>query len=814
MKKIAPALLLFMLAISSRGFCQQDNAAADNVAAKLQSFYTGHIVEKAYLSFDKPYYLAGDTVYFKACVTSGEKHQPSLQSVVLYVDLINPQRIIKKSIKLELQNGLAWGDFALPDTLAGGNYRVRAYTKLMKSQRGSLFFDQVIPVASISSITSPLTVSSPLIQKPDLQFFPEGGQLLTGVETRVAFKALSGDGLGINVKGVIVDNTGKTVGSFASAHLGMGTFMITPEAGKTYSAHATFADGSQSTINLPNVWENGIALALDNRDTAKLTLGIYASPVFFEQNKGKAYSLIMNSGASFSRASFKLNNQLFAVDLKKSQFRTGIVQFTLFSPDGQPLSERLVFIQHKDMLNIELSSNKPVYKARENVSVSLGAKMRADSISPGHFSVSVTDESKVPFDERSGSSILSWMLLTSDLRGYIEQPNYYFDTPGADAQANLDVLMLTQGYRRFNWPELLAGKYPIVTFQPEKALNITGSLATTDGKPIINGRLNMVSAGGGAPLTTTSDSLGRFDFKNLAFNGNTYFILTPVGVKGKNIPVISWLKDSPEPVGTDGNPGWRQYTTDSLMAVSLQNRKTQPGNSIKNSTGISESGAVRNIVQSSARSKLGRADQVVRHEDIGSNGILSDHLNGLLNGVTFTGDPFATDHKTPYLSAAQVVGPSGNPPMLVIVDGVQLQLGSGVDEVDINDVETVELFKNSSSSVFGSRGGAGVIYITTISRGASSATKQAAAGSLGITAPGYYNARTFYTPKYNHPNDNANLKDLRSTIYWNPELVTDKAGNTTFDFYNADGAGTYRIIIEGIDEKGNLGRQVYHYKVQ
>lgn len=812
MKKTALALLLFVLAINSHAFCQSDNTVLNTVAGKLQSFYTGHIVEKAYLGFDKPYYVAGDTIYFKACVTSGEKHQLSQQSVVLYVDLINPQRIIKKSIKLELQNGLAWGDFALPDTLSKGNYRVRAYSKLMKNETGTCFFEQVIPIGSINEIANPIVLSAPKTQKPDLQFFPEGGTLLMGVETKVAFKAINPDGLGLNIKGAIVDNSGKTVANFASARLGMGVVSITPETGKTYSAHVTFADGSQNSIDLPKASENGIALALDNSDTSKLTLGIYSSPTFFEQNKGKVYNLIMNSGASFSRASFKLNNQLFAVDLKKSQFRTGIVQFTLFSPDGQPLSERLVFIQHNDLLNLKVSSDKAGYKTRGKVSINLNAKRLADSVATGHFSVSVTDENKVPFDDRSGNSILSWMLLTSDLRGYIEQPNYYFDMPGADAQISLDILMLTQGYRRFTWTDLLADKYPATTFQPEKALEIKGMISTTDGKPVANSKLNLVSMDGGTTLNGLTDSVGTFDFKNLGFTGNTYFMLKTVSAKNNNKTLITWLKDNPEPVTYDITAGLAQNVTDSLLASSQQNRKSQPDYMPKNRTGIKEAGATGNAAQPSPRDKLGRADQVVHREDIGSNGMLSDHLNGLLNGVIFTGDPFATNHKVPYLSAPQTL--RGSPPMLVIVDGVQLPLGSGVDEVNINDVETVELFKNSSSSVLGSQGGTGFLYITTISRSSSPLTKQGRDGSLGITVPGYYNARTFYTPKYDHANDNANLKDLRSTIYWNPELVTDKAGNASFDFYNADGTGSYRIIVEGIDEKGNLGRTVYHYKVQ
>jgi hypothetical protein len=158
------------------------------------------------------------------------------------------------------------------------------------------------------------------------------------------------------------------------------------------------------------------------------------------------------------------------------------------------------------------------------------------------------------------------------------------------------------------------------------------------------------------------------------------------------------------------------------------------------------------------------------------------------------------------------VGMMGNPPMLVMIDGVKTP-PEELDLVNLEDVEKVEVFKNSSTSIFGAEGGAGVLYITTVKGSGRSLSKEMAVGILPITAHGFYKAREFYSPKY-ESNITNNRPDQRTTIYWNPELVTGKNGEASFSYYNSDGTGTYRLVIEGIDEKGNIGRQIYRYEVK
>ncbi|MDP9046795.1 MAG: hypothetical protein M3N14_01575, partial [Bacteroidota bacterium] len=252
MKKLVVATVLFVISLQTIAFCQTDSAVLKNAVSRLKTLLIDHTTEKAYLHFDRPYpcYVAGDIVYFKAYVTMGERHEPTNISGMLHVDLIGKNDKLMHTITLQLNNGTGWGDFTLPDTLQKGSYRIRAYTEWMRNEAHPYFFDQYISVGSINSVDRIVQTTNPAI-KPSLQFFPEGGNLVADLRSKVGFKAVGTDGLGLNVKGIVFDNNNKEVAKIASSHLGMGVFDFIPEPGKSYKARVTFADGSQSTVDLP-----------------------------------------------------------------------------------------------------------------------------------------------------------------------------------------------------------------------------------------------------------------------------------------------------------------------------------------------------------------------------------------------------------------------------------------------------------------------------------------------------------------------------------------------------------------------------------
>jgi hypothetical protein len=889
-----------------------------NIVAKLKTLSTDHIIEKTYLHFDKPYYAAGDTMYFKALVTLGEHHDPSKASGIVHVDLINPQNVIIRNIRLQLNNGLAWGDFALPDTLQAGAYRVRAYTRYMQNMP-DYFFDKTIPVAS--NINSGGMANKHLTAKADMQFFAEGGDMITSLISKVAFKAIGTNGMGLSAKGVIVDNTNVQVATFVSNRLGMGSFYIQPDEGKTYKAKVTFGDGTQSTVDLPTPAAKGITLQV--KDTLNnVAVEIRCNKAYFQDNQNKEVNLVIYSGGLVSSVNAKLDNRRMGINVPKSQFASGIMQITLFSQEGEPLSERLIFLQNPDVLNLAVTSSKPVYNTRDRVEINLNAKSK-DVAAAGFFSVAVVDESKVPFDDNNETTILSYLLLTSGLKGYIEQPNYYFTNKTDQVHGDLDNLMLTQGYRRFTWKQLLNGDNKPFAYTSEKNLTITGMEKSSAGTPMVNKDVMLLAASNGSMLGEKTDNTGKFVFDNIPpFYDGTSFMLQATGsTKDKNSSIITVVKEQEPPVSdsvsnsttiqlnkvnsaddkrtveagsttqadqeingddisnatsltaalkehlngvnfvsgvpylkgikypilivVDGKIRGSYINLDNIAASNVQNvdllkdkntvgygaggssgvlvittrhgssgidLTSQNANYKYQSQSVVKANNAKNVhVEDNYRSSnlggAGHADQVVKGEDVKNAPNLSSALNGRLHGVNFvSGVPFLND------GAVVTMGNSSAEPMLVMLDGSQAS--GNVDDINPNVVETIELLKGANASIYGNRGGAGVLVITTIQQLAPVETSQSSLGSLQFTPKGFYKAREFYSPKYDAANATGGHPDVRSTLYWNPNVVTDNNGNASFEFYNSDGHGSFRVIVEGIDVNGNLGRQVYRYKVE
>ncbi len=782
-------------------------AATPDPEQRLADYKETHISEQTYLHFDKPYYAAGDTMYFKAYLTVGERHELSALSGVLHVDLANTQNKVDQSLLLKINGGVCWGDFALPDSLPKGEYRVRAYTKWMLNDGDARFFSQTIPVGSaMQTKIAESATSQPAASKPDLQFFPEGGVLVSGVKSKIGFKAIGPNGLGLDVKGSIKDNTGNTITTFASVHLGMGSVDIMPEAGKSYKASVTFADGSQNTIDLPALAVDGISLAVDNDSLQKTTVFINVNKPYFEQNRDKDYQLVIYSGGIITSVNCRLDSATLKFDLAKRRLHTGVNTATLFSATGEPLAERLFFVQNYDKLNLAVSSDKTTFAAREKVNIKINAKNRTDSTVAGHFSVSVIDESKVPVDENAESTILSSLLLTDDLKGNVEQPNYYFNNITNETLKNLDLVMLTHGYRRFEWKEVLNSNIKLLTQQPETGLEIRGVAQSQGGKPLKNGIVSLIRTGGGRVLSDTTDENGSFKFGNLEFLDSTRFVLQAVTKDGNNKTQLVYKTNTAPALAP-----LPSYNTDvnQQIAAYIKNRKEQldeykkygdPKGIMLKEVKIKEQKAKDNY-RSSVLGGPGHADQVIHMDDITTGGQLVDKLNGRLRGVLFLN------------TAGKSVALLNGEPMLAVVDGIVMQKNFNINTL-ANDVETVEVLKYANAAIYGVDAANGVIVFTTRMGKLRDVKDIPSFGILPITPRGYYLSRVFYSPRYENPEASLKKPDLRTTIYWNPEVNTGKDGNASVDFYNADTPGTYRMVIEGIDEKGNLGRQVFRYTVQ
>jgi len=799
-----------------------DSTVLKNITAKMQNYALKHAIEKAYLHFDKPYYAAGDTMYFKAYVTIGGRHILSGLSGVLHVDLVNSDNVVAQSLNLQLADGVAWGDFALPDSMSKTNYHIRAYTQWMRNESHPQFFEKAIPVGGKAGISIPAGAVKPPTASagPDVQFLPEGGRLVTGLNSKVAFKAVDHNGLGINIKGEVIDNDGHQLCTFSSAHLGMGYFSLQPKEGKTYKAKITYANGTTATFDLPLADNSGIALSVGMNDSTQMALiNITANKSAYQQNHNKDYTLVIYSGGSLTNFICKLDSPTITVDIFKRVLRTGIARITVFSPTGEPLCERQLFIQNYDGLKLDVKSDKTSYTKREKVNIKLNAVDDDGAPAPGHFSVAVTDEGKVPVDESNENTIMTNLLLTSDLKGYVEQPNYYFLPKNTDAASNLDLLMLTQGYRGFEWKEVLkSDTTTAITYPPENWTQLSGKVTTLAGKPVANGKITLLSTKQNIAMDTTTDKNGNFIFTGINISDTTKLVLHATMKNGNSAVNIKLDKPVYPPVnGLDTDE--YKMSDEALAAM----KKMYEDNRLSGKAGIVlkqvdvKSAKITHGPQLSHSANLngpGRADFVLMGDKLQPGCVnLLDCLKGVIPGVMYQNNIIYSMH-THY----ELNGP--RQPMAIIIDGQINEQGAESGEeilqrLDPNSIYSIEVLLNLSYlTIYGSKAAGGAIIITTKTGGEFNNTQTSGNGTVYYTFNGFYKAHTFYSPKYDVAEPVANKPDLRTTIFWNPELVTDKDGNATFDLYNSDGTGTYRVVVEGIDENGNIGRRVYHYSVK
>ena len=420
--------------------------------------------------------------------------------------------------------GVCNGDFALPYNFETGTFRLRAYTNWMRNAGPDYFYDQALivgklsPFAGVSGLQATAANKNPqqATARVDVQFFPEGGDLVNGLRSKVAFKAVNQNGRSEEINGVVADMEGNEVATFGTQHLGMGLFPLTPQSGKQYQAKITCADGSTFATPLPIAKNAGFTLSVNNNMSDSLFIKVAANDELVKNNLDTAFYLLAQSdGKYYFAAARKLENKVFTATIPKNRFPSGIVQFTLFSQAGEPLNERIVFIQNDDHLNLTLATENQSFSKGGNVKFNLDAKTGRDNAATGTFSVAVINETKAPVNELAESTIFADLLLKSELGGYIENPNYYFINPDDQTRADLDLLMLTQGYHRFEWKKILSGNSPEITYKPEVGLSLAGKLTTLSGKPIPRTPVFVTNLKAHFEADTLTDDNGNFSFSNL-----------------------------------------------------------------------------------------------------------------------------------------------------------------------------------------------------------------------------------------------------------------------------------------------------------
>ena len=648
----------------------------------------------------------------------------------------------------------------------------------------------------------------------EVKFFPEGGELVTGIRSRIGFKAVGSDGLGMKISGFITDKGNNKLTEFQSEHAGMGHFRIHPLPNETYIAHIKFEDGSERTFPLPRVLPQGYVLSVNNNDAENLSVTIVTSEKIQPEDK---FTLIAQTNGQVNFvAKNMLQGQSFTVKIPKNRFPTGILQLTVFSPTNDPVAERLVFINHSDFLKIDLSTSKAVFEKREKVILMLNAKDAKARPAVGSFSVSVIDETKVPFDESKETTIISNLLLSSDLKGYIEDPNYYFTDINEDKIRQLDILLLTQGWRRFEWKNILSNSFPNLAFKPETTMEISGRVKALNGKPVVGGKVTLFSSVGDVFLMDTlTDVNGEFKFEDLNFSDSTKFIVQARNEKDRKNVEIELNRIPAQLVTKNKNEPMLEVNVNRSILPYLQNSKNQFDELrrygvIGRSIMLAEVKVVEKkpvLKNSSNLNGAGNADAIIKSEDLQNCAFLSQCLQGRVAGIIVS-------NGIVYSSRSMNSSFRGPVPMQIVIDGMMVE-PEFISSINPLDVESIEVLKSgANTAIYGMRGGGGVLVINTKRGETNKDYRNYAPGIISYNPKGLYKGREFYSPDYSDPKINTKMADLRTTVYWNPSIVSDATGKASVEFFNGDGKGNYKAIVEGIDINGKIGRQIYKYTVK
>lgn len=804
MKKLK-IIFFCLLGITLLSF-KADETPIEKLLKQLVKLTENYPQEKVYLHFDKPYYAIGEDIWFKNYVVTAEKNEPSQLSKVLYVDFINQKNKIVSSLKLEVIDGFANGNINLADTLSSGTYRVRAYTNYMRNYNASFFFEKSIEIGSVSDKAATLADKAKRIEL-SLAFFPEGGHLVSSLRSRIGVKALTSNGLGANLTGYIVNKNNEKVAEFITEHAGMGVFAFTPLAGEKYTATVKLEDGSLKQFDMPQVQDNGYVFAV-NQLEEEIKLRIAASAPLIDNKE--IYVVAQSNGKPYASFPIKVDNSNITATLKSQTFPTGIVQFTLFDSNLNPAAERLIFVNHNDALNISITNNSSENIVKKKSSFKLAVSDFNKNPIVGNFSVSVIDMDKVPYNENDETTILSNLLLSSDLKGYIAQPNYYFNTQNPDRVKHLDNLLLTQGWRRFVWKDIITQTEPDITFRPEQSLEITGKVNNLNEKPLTNAKVSLISTTPGLflKLDTITDVKGNFVFDRLEIPNEATFILQAtdskknksVKIRLNNLPPVLPYNFVNQEIDIKPFLDHTKKMFEELVKYNMLN-----GSILLKAVEIKSNRVERPLlnVPNSANAS-GAADQVITEKMLeGAINIYSPLLKtpGVIikNGIV-------------YRNRARTSIATPNRPMLLIVDGVQMPSDfiSNINPMDVAGIEV--LTSNYNLTVLGPDASGGALYITT-KMGTPQAPEKAT-NTTRVSKFAFAVSKEFYVPNYDDPKTNTQLQDLRTTIYWNPKVLTNNKGEAEFSFFNAGTVGTYKITIEGMDNFGNLGRKYYTYQVK
>lgn len=766
----------------------------NDIQNSFNAYRQNALQEKVFVHTDKEAYLTGEIIWFKIYVVDGTQNKPLNLSKIAYVDILDNNQVPVMQAKIALHNGSGSGSLYIPVSAENGNYKFRSYTSWMKNFGADHFFEKKITIVNPAKSPGAMAKQS---KAYDIQFFPEGGNLVSGLASKVAFKAVGRDGKGVDVTGAILNQKNDTIARFKSLKFGMGHFSFTPNADDTYKAIVRANNDNPVTKDLPAVNKQGYVMQIAGGGANQLDVTVSSNA---GSSDGQVYLFAHTRQVIKLAKNAVLNNGVAHFSVDKSILGDGISHLTVFNGDKQPVCERLYFKRPTQKMMINASADQQQYTNRKKVSVAIAANDQASK--PLNADLSVAVYHLDDYQTAPEGDIASYFWLGSDLKGYIESPDYYFNNTTAEADEAADNLMLTQGWSRFVWSDVLKNKQPSFAFLPEYDGHIvSGKIVTADSNTPARDVVTYFGVPGKRVqlFTSRSDSTGRILFNTKDFYG-----------PGEIVVQTNTLRDSAFRIDIL-TPFSEQYTKNPLppftvtggmqsaleaQYVDMQVLNIYAGNKIKRfyDAGIDSTAAF-----------YGKPDKVYKLDDYTRFTTMEEVLREYIREI------FLSLSRKRY--HIKVITDRG------LLEGDPLVMLDGIPIFDINKVVAIDPLKVRKLEVIRDRyfwesaDAEGILSYTTYK------------GDLGgveldphavvVDYEGIQLQRVFYSPAYETVDAAASrLPDFRNVLYWSPSVTTGTQGKNQVSFYTSDQEGKYIGVVQGITANGEAGSHYFTFEVK
>ncbi|MHA4807134.1 hypothetical protein ACX0G9_03460 [Flavitalea flava] len=794
-------LLLFSMSAMPASFAQGDQVQLGALPASFREYRARAMQEKIFVHVDKPLYLAGEILWYKIYCVEGFIHTPLDLSTVAYLELLGSGDKPAMQGKVLLEKGEGKGSFYLPPTLNSGQYKLRAYTNWMKNQGVDCFFEQMVTIVNTFKNLPVELLSDSIRPSWHIGFFPEGGNLVNGIRSKVAFQMTDTYGKGTVGRGWVVNEKMDTLTTFQPLFSGIGNFSFKPESGHSYKAIVLFPDGKSLVMEIPAAYGSGFALQVREMENAQLGVHIYASN---DLASGDVSLFVRSGGVLHLAGRTALTGDSALVLVDKTLLGEGVNQITLFNSAGKPVCERLYGVRPQKDLFIEAGTETMVYGTRKKVQLSLSAKGEGGQFVPASLSMAVYRCDSLQSISTEGTDIFTYLWLGSDLKGKIESAESYLSGDGEQATEMLDNLMLTHGWRRFRWEDIFHSPSNLSSLTPpeHRGQLITGRLTNSATGEPAKGVIVFLSTPGIQYQFRTSrtDQKGKFvfDIKDFYGAGGIAVQTNTEKVNNYKIEIFS--------------PFSEQYTKDTLPVFGL--RETLHNILQENSLGMQ----VQNVYAGDSLKKYripaidsfrfyGKPDYTYKLDDYVRFTTMEEVLREYVREVNVNrwhghlhvlmlNEPlkqFFEDNNT-----------------LVLLDGIQVMDDKifSYDPLKVNRLEVIPRQYILGPSTF-----SGILSFTTYKGDYEGLELDAR--SLLIDYEGLQLPREFYSPVYATDQDAASrVPDFRNLLFWSPDIHTDNQGKKDYSFYTSDLPGKYRVVIQGITEDGKAGVKSFDFEVK